>query len=273
MVSSEPTVVRSKHVEPSPRSHTEWQQRAAVLGHLIERYADDIEQTQRFPEPLLTGLHEEGLLRMLLPRCYGGGEVPPSDYLLAIEELARHDGSVGWNAFVANSAALIAPFLSAQSARAIFDGPTVIAWGPPNACEAHAVPGGYQVSGRWPFASGCRQASWMGVHCRVRAGADYRRNAAGTPIIRTLLFPAENARLLDDWDPIGLRGTASGSYELHDVFVEEAFSATREEPERRQIEGPLYAFTMQGLYAVGVAGVMLGIAGAMLEALLTLSKE
>ena len=32
---------------------------------------------------------------------------------------------------------------------------------------ARAVEGGYVVSGTWGFASGCRQATWMGAHCRV----------------------------------------------------------------------------------------------------------
>jgi len=60
-----------------------------------------------------------------------------------------------------------------------------------------------------------------------------------------------------------MRGTASDSYRLSDLFVPEAFSTTREEPELRRERGPLYAFTMQGLYAVGVSGVAIGIARAM----------
>ena len=70
---------------------------------------------------------------------------------------------------------------------------------------------------------------------------------------------------MDTWDTIGLRGTASDSYTVDDLAVAEAFSGTREEPSLRHEKGPLYAFTQQGLYAVGVAGVALGIARAMLE--------
>ena len=63
-----------------------------------------------------------------------------------------------------------------------------------------------------------------------------------------------------------MRGTMSGAYRLDDVFVPEAFSATREDPTLRREPGRLYAFPMQGLYAVGVAGVAIGIARAMLDA-------
>src|SRR5205085_1541967 len=86
------------------------------------------------------------------------------------------------------------------------------------------------------------------------------RDSRGQPVIRSLLFPAREATLLDTWNTIGLRGTASDSYRLDDVFVAERFSGTRLEPALRRERGPLYAFTMQGLYAVGVAGVALDTA-------------
>jgi alkylation response protein AidB-like acyl-CoA dehydrogenase len=79
--------------------------------------------------------------------------------------------------------------------------------------------------------------------------------------------PVGQATLIDgSWDVIGMRGTMSGAYRLDDVFVPEAFSGTREDPTLRREPGRLYAYPMQGLYAVGVAGVALGIAGAMLDA-------
>ena len=160
-------------------------------------------------------------------------------------------------------------------ARAIFaDLPTVLAWGPPNASRATAVAGGYRVSGTWDFASGCRNANWMGAHCHVvEADGSLRLNHLGRPAIRTLLFPAEQATLIDTWTTIGLRGTASDSYSVADVFVPEKFSTSREDPALRRERGPLYAFTMQGLYAVGVSGVALGIARAMLEEFIGLASR
>jgi alkylation response protein AidB-like acyl-CoA dehydrogenase len=242
--------------------------RAREVAGRLAGAADEIERSRRIPEPLLGELHEARLFRMLLPRFVGGDEVAPGTYLLALEELARHDASVAWNIFVANSAALIAPFLEPETASEIFSDPRAIAaWGPPNAERLTAVPGGYRVSGRWDFASGCRQASWIGAHGHVvEPDGALRLNAAGRPTIRTLLFPIEQATLLDTWDTIGLRGTASDSYTVTDLFVPEAFSATREDPTLRRDPGALYAFPMQGLYAVGVAGVGLGIARAMLAA-------
>jgi alkylation response protein AidB-like acyl-CoA dehydrogenase len=242
--------------------------RARELGPTIDATANEIERTQRIPEPLLSQLHAARLCRMLLPRAADGDELEPWIYLRAIEEISRHDGSLGWNVFVANSSALIAPFLEPESMRTIFADPrAIVAWGPPNASQAIAVPGGYRVTGRWDFASGCRQATWMGAHCHVvEPDGSLRLNAAGKPTVRTLLYPAAQATLLDTWNVIGMRGTASDSYTLSDVFVPEAFSTTREDPTLRRLPGRLYAFPMQGIYAVGVAGVAFGIARAMLDA-------
>ena len=242
--------------------------RAQRLQPAIEAHADELERTQRIPAPLLNDLHQARIFRMLMPRSVGGDEIEPWLYLRAIEELGRADGSIAWVTFVANSAALIAAFLELEPARAIFADPrTIIAWGPPNACQAKAVPGGYRVSGRWSFASGCRAANWMGAHCQVtEPDGTLRLNQHGRPTTRTLLFPAEQARLEATWNTIGLRGTASDSYSVTDLFVPEAFTSTREDPTLRRDPGRLYAFPMQGIYAVGVAGVAIGIARAMLEA-------
>ena len=147
-------------------------------------------------------------------------------------------------------------------------------WGPPNGSRAIAVEGGYRVTGKWDFASGCRQARWMGAHCHVvEADGTLRLNRFGRPTERTLLFPVSEATLLDTWKTIGLRGTASDSYCVNDLFVSEAFSSTREDPTLRRERGPLYAFTTQSLYATGVAAVALGIARAMLSEFVTLASR
>ncbi|HET6607740.1 MAG TPA: acyl-CoA dehydrogenase family protein [Rhodopila sp.] len=249
--------------------------RARDLGPAIAAAADTIERTQTIPEPLLTQIHDARLARMLLPRSVGGDEIEPWVYMHAVEELARHDGSVGWNLFVANSSALIAPFIPLESAREIFaDMRTIVSWGPPNQHKAQAVPGGYRISGEWHFASGSRQANWMGAHAQViEPDGSIRLNRFGRPTTRTLLFRKHHAEPIENWNPIGMRGTASEGYRVTDLFVPEAFSGTREDPSLRRDRGPLYAFTMQGLYAVGVAGVAFGIARAMLDAFIALAGE
>ena len=249
--------------------------RARALGPAIAAVVDEIERIQAFPEPLLSQLHESRLFRLLLPRSVGGEEVEPWVYLAAIEEIARHDGSLGWNMFVANSSALIAPFIPLAAARHIYSDPRgLISWGPPNQHKAVAAPGGYRITGEWHFSSGYRQANWIGAHAHVvEPDGSLRLNRHGRPTVRTLLMPKDKTTPIHDWNTLGMRGTASEGYSCKDVFVPEEFSGTREDPSLRRDTGPLYAFTMQGLYAVGVAAVALGIARAMLDAFIELALE
>jgi alkylation response protein AidB-like acyl-CoA dehydrogenase len=247
--------------------------RARDLASLITATADEIEHSRRLIEPVLDRLHEARLFRMLYPRSVGGDEVAPATYINTVAELARHDGSVGWCVSIANSIGLFAPYLDLEAARTVFGDPrATCAWGPPNDCRGIAVPGGYRVTGRWDFASGCRHASWMGAHGTVvEPDGSLRLNKAGRPAVRTWLFPVEEARLLDNWDPIGLRGTASESYTVEDLFVPEEFTGTREDPSLRREPGALYAFPQQTLYSVGIACVALGIARGMLDAFIELA--
>src|SRR5271167_4446349 len=247
--------------------------RARELAPTITAAADETERGRRLTEPVVEELHRARLFRMLYPRSVGGDEVEPAVYIDAVGELARADGSVGWCASIANSTGLFAPYLELEAARTVF-GPlrATCAWGPPNECRGVAVPGGYRVTGRWDFASGCRHANWMGAHGTVvEPDGSLRLNDAGRPTVRTWLFPVEQARLLDNWDPIGLRGTASESYTVEDLFVPEDFTGTREDPSLRREKGPLYAFPQQTLYSVGIASVGLGIARGMIDAFIELA--
>ncbi|MBV8413003.1 MAG: acyl-CoA dehydrogenase family protein [Alphaproteobacteria bacterium] len=249
--------------------------RARDVGPAIALVADEIERTQEIPEPVLTAMHQAKLFRMLLPRSVGGDQVEPWVYLRAIEEISRYDGSVGWNTFVANSSSIIAPYIPVEAARTIYGNPRgLISWGPPNHHRAIAAPGGYRITGEWHFSSGYRQANWIGAHAQVvEPDGSLRLNRFGRPTVRTLLMPKEKTVPIHDWNTLGMRGTASEGYAVKDVFVPEEFSGTREDPTLRRDRGPLYAFTTQGLYAVGVSGVALGIARALLDAFIELALE
>ena len=244
---------------------------ARLLGPAIAAASDEIERTRRLPPALLSALHDARLFRLLLPRSVGGEEVTPGIYMESVEEVARHDASVAWNLFVGNSSALVGAYIALDIAREIWRDPhTVVSWGPPNEARARAVPGGYRITGRWDFASGCRAANWMGAHALVEEenGGALRLNSYGRPGQRILLAPASQAVLLDTWDTIGLRGTASDQFAVTDLFVPDGYSFSRDfsQPafERRE-PGALYRMSAMTCYEVGFAGVALGIARGALD--------
>jgi indole-3-acetate monooxygenase len=248
-------------------------ERARALAPLIAREADEIERTRRLTQPVVSALIENGLYRVLLPQSFGGSEAPPEIFMQMLEEVAKADASTAWCLGQCSVCAMIAAYLDADVAREIFDLPGgILAWGA-IAGEAHVVAGGYRATGRWDFASGSRQASWLGAHVQiVEADGSRRRKPDGAPEVRTILFPLASATMYDVWDVIGLKGTGSDSYSVENLFVPEKFTALRDEPAAVHETGPLYRLTTNIVFALGFAALSLGVARATLDAAVELAR-
>ncbi|MDE2377259.1 acyl-CoA dehydrogenase family protein [Bradyrhizobium sp.] len=247
--------------------------RARALVPLIAREADAIERGRKLTAPVVSALIENGLYRALLPQSLGGAEAPPETFMQMLEEIAKADASVAWCLGQCSVCAMTAAYLDHAAAEQIFNSPPgILAWGA-IAHEAKAVEGGYRITARWDFASGSHQASWLGAHVRV-AGADgtARRNADGSPEIRTILFPATSATMHDVWHAIGLAGTGTDSYSVDDLFIPERFAALRDVPAALREHGPLYKLPTGTVYSLGFAAVSLGVARATLDAAIALAR-
>ena len=249
-------------------------ERARALAPLIRREADEIERTRRLTGAVTSALIENGLYRALLPQSLGGSEAQLDVFMQMQEEIAKADASTAWCLGQCSVCAMVAAYLDRDAANEIFNTPPgILAWGA-IAHEARAVPGGYRASARWEFASGLRQASWLGAHVRiVEADGTPRRKPDGSPEVRTILFPVKSATLYDVWDVIGLRGTGTDSYSVDDLFIPENFAALRDEPSARRENGPLYRLATTMVYSMGFAATSLGLARATLDAATELSRR
>jgi alkylation response protein AidB-like acyl-CoA dehydrogenase len=248
-------------------------ERARAIAPLIADEANEIERTRRLTAPVVSALIENGLYRVLLPQSLGGTEAAPEAFMQMLEEIAKADASTAWCLGQCSVCAMIAASLDHDTAQEIFNAsPGILAWGA-IAHEARAVEGGYRVTARWDFASGSRQASWLGAHVRI-VGADgtARKNADGSPEVRTILFPATSAVLHDVWQAIGLAGTGTDSYEVADLFIPARFTAFRDVPSALRETGPLYKIGTGSTFSLGFAAVSLGVARATLDAAIALAR-
>jgi alkylation response protein AidB-like acyl-CoA dehydrogenase len=248
-------------------------ERARALAPLIMREADEIERTRRLTEPVVSALIENGLYRVLLPQSVGGAEAPPEIFMQMLEEVAKADASTAWCLGQCSVCAMTAAYLDADAAREIFASPNgILAWGA-IAHEVKVVPGGYRANARWDFASGSRQASWLGAHVRVvEADGTPRLKPNGAPEVRTILFPVTSATMYDVWDVIGLNGTGTDSYSVDNLLIPEKFAALRDDPTALREQGPLYKITTYTMYGLGFAAVSLGVARATLDAATDLAR-
>lgn len=247
--------------------------RAEALRPEIEALANDIERQRRLPPALLDKLHEARLFRLLLPRSIDGLETDPITFFHVMETVARGDASTAWCLSQGGGCATAAAYLKPEIAAKIFSPRrAVLAWGPLSA-KAVLVEGGYRATGVWGFASGGRHATWIGGHCLVyHADGTPALGADGKQLERTMLVPENEVEWTDNWDTIGLRGTASDQYALTDHFVRTDHTMTRDyEPERTQA-GSLYRITTLVFYEIGFGGVALGIARACLDAFVEIAR-
>ena len=247
---------------------------ARVLAPGIRERAEHIERERRVPDELVTSLAQAGLFRLCVPRTLGGREADVATLVQAIETIAQADGAVGWCVMIAATTGVLSAYLPEAAAREIYGGTPGPITGGVFAPLGTAVPerGGYRVSGRWPFASGCEHCAWLLGGCVIIEDGVPRQHPDGQVDTRLMIFPATAARIIDTWTVSGLRGTGSHDIAVTDLFVpaERAVSLTHDGARQA---GPLYRFPVFGLLALGIAGVALGVARAAIADLITLAAS
>jgi alkylation response protein AidB-like acyl-CoA dehydrogenase len=203
----------SARMRPDPASLN-----AKVLALLprIKAEALSTEQAATVPAASIEMLREVGFFDIVKPQAFGGYE---HDFDLLVDltiELAKACPSTAWVAgLLAAHQWLLASF-PAQAQHDVWDrDPHAFLCGSyAPAAKAVAVPGGYRVSGRWSFASGCDNSSWAVCAALLPPSDD---GAAPAPAF--LLAPAQDYSIDDTWHVIGLAGTGSKTLVLDDVLV------------------------------------------------------
>ena len=246
---------------------SDWIERARALAPLLAAEANEIERDRQLTPKVVAALTDGGFYKLLLPKSLGGAEVPPHVFLRVLEEIAKADASTAWCLGQCGVCATVAAYLDPAIGNEIFDPPqAVLAWGA-TAGEARAVPGGYRATWRWHFASGSRQASWIGAHVQIiEPDGRKRLKPDGRVAVRTILFPVKSATFHDVWDVVGLKGTGTDDYAVEDLFVPEKYTALRDDASERRESGPLYKISSSMMYGLGFAAIALGVARATLDA-------
>ena len=239
---------------------------ARRLAPLVRENAAKIDADRELPKPVFHALADAGLYLMAVPRAVGGREVDFPTYLQVIEEIGKADASTAWTISQGANFATYSARMSHKAARAIWiDTPrSVISNTPGATAKAVVVPGGFRVTGRQPFSTGCMHASWMAAHAQVIENGEVRvRN--GKPETRYCFVPRAQVEIIDAWHTKGMRGTGTHTFEVKDVFV----------PEERTVfyigapivsPGPRYKIPITLAFGAGDGMVALGVARNCIDA-------
>jgi len=240
------------------------------LAPTIAARADEIEAARRLPPDLVIDLTAAGCFGMLRPRSHGGAGVDLVTSMRVYEDLSRADASVGWTVAIGAGCWLDLVGLPRPTFDAVFaDDPDVKVGGAIRpAGVAAAVEGGYRVTGRWGFVSGCQHCDWIYGNC-IEEGATGNGNV---PPLRVALFRADEIEIEDTWSVSGLCGTGSHDVVADDVFVptDRTFALLSAEP---CLADPLVRMPLPSPYALQMASGALGIAQGALDDILALASD
>src|SRR5208337_3585296 len=238
------------------------------LAPIIREHADRADREAQMPREVADAFRDAGLFRILLPRQMGGGEVTIPDSLRITEEVARIDGSAGWNLAICAGGPLFGYNLSRAAFKEIYGDPRGVSAGSLNPATTRGVAadGGWRLSGKATYASASAHATWlMAAGIVMRDGAP--QFVDGAPVLRAGLFPIKHAKILNTWSTAGMRGTGSNDCVYENVFVPDEFTFDWLNAKSSWVRGPLGVIPLQVQAAGNLASVVLGTARHALDTL------
>ena len=178
------------------------------------------EKAGRLSEKTIKTLDAIGVFRMSFPLEYGGLAYSVEDQRRIYSAVGKIAGSTGWVSWVTTTHGRWIAMYPKKAQDEVFGmswvGPRISGVVSPNGPgRARRVDGGYMLSGKWPFCSGCRHTAWSVLGSMVD-GDD------GQPDMLLPLVPTAELEILDDWAVSGMKGTGSNTVQLRtELFVPE----------------------------------------------------
>ncbi|HTO68356.1 MAG TPA: acyl-CoA dehydrogenase [Myxococcota bacterium] len=251
----------------------------ARLVDLAKRLAPELaaaapgdDALRRLSDATWKQLVESRILRALQPARFGGGEAPFPEFVDAALELARASASAGWVAGVIGVHPWQVALFPEEAQQELWGrDPSALPSSSYNPTgKAVKVAGGWELSGRWSFSSGCDHA--RGVVLGAAAGARELPGGGSAPDLRSFLLLAGQYEIDDNWHVAGLRATGSKDIVVTGAFVPEHRTQSHLDyqlgaplPGQVKNDGPLYRMPFTVVFNMALASATLGSARGFLD--------
>ncbi len=235
------------------------------LAATLAARSPEIEASRRVPTDVLDDLIAAGSFRILLPRTHGGVGATFLEALELYETLATGDASTGWTVMIGATGWCDLAALPRATFDALFppSADVIIAGAFAPSGSITSVDGGYEVTGRWGFASGCEHATWLFANA-VEGFTD------GNPLMRVAVLAPTDLTIEDTWNVVGLRGTGSHHFSVHGAVVapERTFVPLTDPP---CVDTPIARIPSPTVFALAIAAVAIGTARGALDEVVALA--
>ncbi len=190
---------------------------AEALGPALRERVPLTRELRQVPPATIEDLHQAGFFRMLQPQSRGGFEVHPNTFFEVQIALAAACPSTAWvMSVLAVHAWQLALFDPKAQEEVWADERALISSSYAPTGKVKRVEGGFHLSGRWSFSSGCDHCGWIFL-----GGMVPPREEGGQPQMRTFLVPRSDWSIEDNWHVAGLVGTGSKDIVVEGCFVPE----------------------------------------------------
>lgn len=230
---------------------------------------------RRLSERAAKILRETGAMRLAQPARYGGLEADPRVFVEAMMLTSQFDGAAGWVLGVVGVHNWhIGLYADSVQAEVWGDDPdTWISSSYNYVGKATRVDGGFRLTGRWSFSSGCEHARWVFV-----GGFVYDDD--GKPLeMRHFLLPRVDYEIVDVWHVAGLSGSGSNDIVVNDAFVPDAHSMSWADLKAHRCPGvevnssPLFRVPWGSMFLNAVSAPLVGMAKGMLDESVAMVKQ
>lgn len=264
--------------EVTQRPHKDAQTVKDGVQDLLPTIRERAEETERLrvvPESSVKELEEVGFFRLLQPARFGGLEADPVDFYTCVRDIASACGSTGWVSSVLGVHPWQIALFDDEAQQAVWgeDTDTRVSSSYAPMGKAVITEGGFTLSGRWSFSSGCAHATWV-----LLGGLVF--NEEGQVVdFRTFLVPRERYEIVDVWNVVGLAGTGSNDIVVEEVFIPETFTLSMAEtgrckgPGQAVNTGDLYKLQFHSLFTTTITTPIIGMARGAYEEHVTMQQN
>jgi len=264
--------------EPTQRPHKDAQTVRDGVQDLLPTIRERAEETERLrvvPESSVKELEEVGFFKLLQPARFGGLEADPVDFYTCVRDIASACGSTGWVSSVLGVHPWQIALFDDEAQQAVWgeDPDTRVSSSYAPMGKAAITEGGFTLSGRWSFSSGCAHATW------VLLGGLVFNDEGQVVDFRTFLVPRERYEIVDVWNVVGLAGTGSNDIVVEDVFIPETFTLSMAEtgrcrgPGQAVNTGDLYKLQFHSLFTTTITTPIIGMARGAYEEHVTMQQN
>ncbi len=236
--------------------------RATELRPLLQSSRAEAEAMAHMAPAVRKAFGDEGMFRLAAPREVGGHELRLSTMAAVVHELAVGDPGAAWHLANSPMAGLAAASLSAAArARVFAQEDTCYSYSAIPGGRAVPVTGGAELSGRWPFVTGIRDAGWVVLSGMLQHGEDPPRPRD----LRLFLVPADKVIVEDTWSgAAALRSSGSNAVRAEGILVEDELTVSFTQP--RVLDRSLYRIPSQMIFTASAATIAVGVLRAALDA-------